>query len=119
MIKKKDELRNSIVENAKGGVGEFHNSHILEVDDFMKSGRIYAVCRLAPGDSVGNHTHTGESEIYHILSGVGTIDEDGVETVVSAGDVNIVPDGGNHGIRNTGTEDLVFVALILYNNLNS
>ena len=30
-----------------------------------------------------------------------------------AGDVTFCKDGDGHGVKNTGTEDLVFVALIL------
>ncbi len=116
MIIKKEELRSNVTQNAKDGIGDFHTTHIMEAEHFLGSGRLYAVCTLAPGNSVGAHTHHGETEVYHILSGTGTLIEGGVETVMNPGDINITGDGGDHSIINTGSEDLVFVALILYNN---
>ncbi|HHT16056.1 MAG: cupin domain-containing protein [Christensenellales bacterium] len=114
MIKKYEELRVSVQESAKGGTGNFINHHILEKDEFYDKGRYYALCRLAPGDSVGLHTHTGEMEICHFISGKGTVLSAGKEYPVGPGDTNIVLDGEEHAVINTGTEDLVYTAIILY-----
>ena len=114
MIRKLKDLRFSVKQNAKGGHGDFINHHILEKDEFYDKGRYYALCRLAPGDSVGLHTHMGEMEICHFISGTGTILSAGKKHLVSPGDTNIVLDGEEHAVLNTGTEELVYTALILY-----
>ena len=38
--------------------------------------------------------------------------EDGSEVPVIAGDVTFCPDGGAHGLKNTESSDLIFIALI-------
>ncbi len=101
-------------ENAKGGVGVFINKMILQEDQFHNKGRLFARCKLAPGHSVGSHTHVGEMEICYFLNGVGTVESDGIRTQVYPGDVNIVNAGENHSVINTGKTDLEYIALILY-----
>lgn len=114
MIRKENELRVSVTPHAKGGEGECINSHIVEKDELCNKGRFYAKCFLAPGHSVGNHTHTGEMEICHFISGTGVVESNGVKTPIQAGDTNIVFDGENHRVINTGKENLIYTALILY-----
>lgn len=116
MIKSLDALRLDVRHEAKGGVGDFINRHIMEKDELGRRGRLYALCRLEPGSSVGWHVHTGEQEICHFLSGTGTVREENGETAVRAGDTNIVLPGQGHEVCNTGTEDLVYTALILYSD---
>ncbi len=75
--------------------------------------RMYARAVVAPGGEVYYHKHEGESESYYILSGKGIYNDNGIESEVSAGDITFTPSGGAHGIRNEGTEDLHFIALIV------
>ncbi len=75
--------------------------------------RTYAHAVLVPGGEVEFHTHEGESESYYILSGIGTYNDNGTEITVSSGDVTFTPSGEGHGIKNTGTENLHFMALIV------
>lgn len=114
MIKHLNALRVSVTPHAKGGTGDFINHHILEKDEFCNKGRYYALCRLAPGASVGLHTHLGEMEICHFISGQGSVQANGQTFPVGPGDTNIVLDGQEHAVINTGHEDLVYTALILY-----
>ena len=114
MIKKKSDLKVTKTEKAKGGNGFFVNEHVLNCDEFFGKGRLYAKCTLAPGNSVGNHVHTGEMEVCYFLSGEGTVECDGTNTIVRAGDVNVVNPGENHAVINTSNEDLVYMALILF-----
>lgn len=75
--------------------------------------RMYARAILAPGGEVYYHTHEGESESYYILSGRGLYNDNGAETEVLPGDITFTPSGSAHGIKNTGREDLHFIALIV------
>jgi mannose-6-phosphate isomerase-like protein (cupin superfamily) len=47
------------------------------------------------------------------LSGSGIANDNGTETPVTAGDVMITGGGASHALANTGTEDLVLLALIV------
>lgn len=42
------------------------------------------------------------------------VESNGIISEVNAGDVHIVHPGENHSVINNGTEDLEYIALILY-----
>ncbi len=75
--------------------------------------RLYAIATVAPGGEVAYHSHYGESESYHILSGTAEYNDNGTITSVSTGDTTFTPSGQGHGIKNIGSEDLIFIALII------
>jgi quercetin dioxygenase-like cupin family protein len=77
--------------------------------------RMMAELTLEPGCSIGYHEHTGETEYYVILSGSGTVNDNGTERTVNPGDAVITGRGDSHSIKNTGGEPLVFHALIITN----
>lgn len=97
-----------------GGPGLGQALQILNDGEFAGKGRLFNHVRLAPGCAVGKHAHHGEFEVYYILKGEGTYDDNGTECRVVAGDVTVCPDGETHGLLNSGTEDLEFIAPILF-----
>ena len=107
------ELRVERKENMAGGKGHVIIKHILEEKELNGKCKMYAEVTLEPGCSLGYHEHHNESETYYILSGTGMYEDDGRAVPVEAGDVTFCKDGCGHGIKNTGKEDLSFVALIL------
>lgn len=75
--------------------------------------RLVGQLTVPPGASLGLHTHNGEEEIYVVLSGKGIYtDADGQEKEIGPGDVTFDFDGQTHGVRNEGTEPLVFIAVV-------
>lgn len=68
--------------------------------------------RLAPGASIGTHTHQGSSEIIYGLEGRGTIFFDGVQEELRSGMCHYCPEGHTHSLANTGDTDLVFFAVV-------
>lgn len=68
--------------------------------------------RLEPGASIGIHTHTDNSEVIFMLSGCGTDTCDGKEEHLTAGMCHYCPKGSTHTLRNTGTDSLVFYAVV-------
>ena len=84
-------------------------------DYFEKNTKIrtFAYAELEPGAEVGYHIHHGESESYYILAGSGTYNDNGVNIPIGCGDVTFTPDGSGHGISNTGSGMLKFIALIV------
>jgi len=114
MIRRANELSSEIFNKRSGGKGDLKMTRILEADQFRGKGRLFARNVLKPGASIGWHQHQGDAETYYILSGSGTVDDNGVKTAVGPGDVVFTADGERHSIENTGTVDLEFIALILF-----
>lgn len=74
---------------------------------------VIAHVTIAPGASVGRHTHPGE-EISYFISGEGEVLIEGQPPrKVKAGDGLIVPAGAKHDARNTGKKPLELVAVYL------
>lgn len=65
-----------------------------------------------PGQEHGLHAHAGMDKVYHVLSGSGLfLLEDG-DLPMSAGEMLVAPQDVPHGIRNTGEERLVVLAIL-------
>jgi mannose-6-phosphate isomerase-like protein (cupin superfamily) len=114
MIKRSGELTPEVKPGLRGGKGSVLVTPLIEGDQFHGKGRLFAKMVLQPGCSIGLHAHTDDAETYYILSGSGALDDNGTLTTVAAGDVVFTGNGASHAIENTGTDDLVFVALILF-----
>jgi mannose-6-phosphate isomerase-like protein (cupin superfamily) len=69
---------------------------------------------LVAGATIGLHTHDTNSEIIFILSGKGTVIEDGQPQEVTAGMCHYCEKGHSHTLINAenATEDLVFYAVV-------
>lgn len=94
------ENQNRRVENLLTGENLGHN-------------RLFARVTVFPGRKIDFHEHHGETETYHIISGEGVYNDNGIERSAHAGDTFFCADGNGHGIQNTGSDDLVFIALII------
>ena len=103
-----------IEENPYGGKGKMRIDKLLGMAEMADKCGLFAQVTLPPGAVLGYHEHHGNGECYYILSGAGEYDDNGTKRPVKAGDVTWTPDGSGHGLSNAdGTEDLVFVALII------
>ncbi|MBQ6523645.1 MAG: cupin domain-containing protein [Atopobiaceae bacterium] len=99
----------------RGGKGEVEQHKICEsVDELYGKGRLFNLMIIEPGNSIGEHTHEGDNEIFYFLSGTGEYNDNGTIVQVGPGDTTICNDGEMHGLVNTGDEPLKFIALILY-----
>ena len=98
---------------AEKGKGILTLTKMSDYYDKPEKLRNFMLAELEPGASVGYHVHNNESESYYILSGEGVYNDDGEEIPVKTGDVTFTPDGHGHGIENTGSEPLKFIALII------
>lgn len=101
------------VEGLAGGKGHVLIKHLLDAEQMKRSARMYAEVTLEPGCEIGFHKHTNESETYYVLAGSGDYNDNGTIRKVGVGDVTFTPNGFSHGLLNTGTENLVIMALIL------
>jgi mannose-6-phosphate isomerase-like protein (cupin superfamily) len=55
------------------------------------------------------HTHETAENIYYILKGQGVVELNGKRHLIGPGMVIFIPAGVEHGIANTGFEDLMFI----------
>jgi mannose-6-phosphate isomerase-like protein (cupin superfamily) len=97
----------------RGGIGDIELTHLVNENILGQSSRLFSVNTIRPGDSIGNHPHHGEKEIYVFLEGQAMVTDDDKQELVFPGDVMVTPDGHSHSVTNTGDVDLVFIALIL------
>ena len=63
---------------------------------------------LHPGSAIGYHLQK-EEEIYYIASGSGEMTMNGTSFAVKTGDAILTFAGSSHGLKQTGTEDLVVI----------
>ena len=113
MLRKEKNGRVEVVPGMKGGEGKFLLSHIAEAGEMADQIMLYAKGALPPGSSVGLHKHTGSMEISYFLEGHGKVTEDTEKYDVGPGDISICFDGESHQIVNTGSQDLVYIVLVV------
>ena len=65
-----------------------------------------------PGQEHKLHAHSGMDKVYHVLAGRGVFLLEGREEPMAEGTMLIAPEGVPHGIRNTGTERLLVLAIL-------
>ena len=65
-----------------------------------------------PGQEHRLHGHGGMETFYSVRAGWGVFLLDGGEEPLAAGMMLIAPEGVLHGIRNTGTERLLVLAIL-------
>jgi len=65
-----------------------------------------------PGQEHALHAHEGMDKVYHVVAGSGRFLLEDREIEMDAGVMLVAPEGVPHGIRNTGTERLVVIAVL-------
>jgi mannose-6-phosphate isomerase-like protein (cupin superfamily) len=65
-----------------------------------------------PGQEHKLHAHAGMDKVYHVLAGSGVFLLEGREVPMTAGTMLIAPEGMPHGVRNTGSERLLVLAIL-------
>ena len=101
-----NEMNDTVLEHFQGGDGQF-------VAKMFNDGKCKILRGLlAPGCSIGLHTHENDSETIYILSGTGKVLCDGVYEALSAGSCHYCPKGHEHSLINDSEEDLTFFAIV-------
>lgn len=65
-----------------------------------------------PGQQHALHAHAGIDKVYQVLSGAGEFLLEGRTLPMQAGAMLVAPEGIPHGIRNSGTERLIVLAIL-------
>ncbi|PKM59627.1 MAG: cupin [Firmicutes bacterium HGW-Firmicutes-4] len=108
--------KQEIKQNMRGGKGNIEITHITDQEVLGENCRLFAQIIVKPGDSIGEHQHVGEREIFYFIQGKGIVIDNGKQSEIGPGDVMVTPNQDSHSVVNTGDEDLVFMALILKEN---
>ena len=101
-----DQMNDTVLEHFNGGEGQF-------VAKMFNDGKCKILRGLlAPGCSIGMHTHATSSEIIFVLSGEGKMLVDDTEELLRPGDCHYCPQGHSHSFINEAAGDLVFYAVV-------
>ena len=65
-----------------------------------------------PGQEHALHAHAGMDKVYLVIEGSGLFLLEGSEISMSPGVMLVAPEGVAHGIRNTGEERMVVLAVL-------
>ncbi len=104
-------------EKKAGGNGTITIVKLLAPKELAGKCDMYAKVILPPTTSIGDHTHKGNTETYHILEGKAIYNDNGKKIEIGPGTTTFCPDGEMHGIANASkTDNLVFMALIIKND---
>ncbi len=113
MVRYSKDIKARKVQNAQGGDNEVIFYDWLKPEEAPGHGRTFSKLVIPPGASIGYHEHEGEFEAYYVVSGEATVDDNGTEVILHAGDMTLCNDGCGHGTKNNGKEDLVLMVLIM------
>lgn len=113
MIVRNENRNKRIVENMRGGTGPITFYDLTNDAARLKNIRLLSELVVKPGGSIGAHAHENESEVYFCISGEGLVLDEGEYVPFLPGDAHFTTGNDPHGIRNNGTEDLRFLALIM------
>ena len=98
----------------RGGDGTVELTSFVSSEELYNKGRLFANITLKPGCSIGYHVHEKDSELFYLMKGTALYNDNGVEHILTAGDVMICPAGTGHSIANNGEEDVEVCAVIVY-----
>jgi mannose-6-phosphate isomerase-like protein (cupin superfamily) len=79
---------------------------------FQSAHLLVGLNAFEPGQEHRLHAHAGLDKLYHVMSGSGVFLLEGRELPMAAGCLLIAPAEVPHGIRNTGDERLLVLAVL-------
>lgn len=100
------DLELNVAANFKGGEGEYVSRRLVDENNKIMLGT------LAPGASIGYHSHDADSEIMYFLEGEATVLTDAGEEKLLPGQAHYCPMGHSHSLVNRGDRDLKFLAVV-------
>jgi len=101
-----DQIPETVTPHMRGGEGQVASR--MYADEAIRIARGV----LAPGCTIGLHTHDTSSEVIYILSGTGKVLYDGAYEPLSAGSCHYCPKGHEHSLINDSDGDLTYYAVI-------
>lgn len=113
MVRRKEECKFSVREAMRGGPGQVEQTECVFKDEMYEKARLFGVLTLKENCGIGYHVHENESELFYVISGTVTYNDNGTETELSAGDVAVCKDGEGHAVTNKSKEPAQIMAAII------
>ncbi len=113
MIKRKNDMTSDSKVKMRGGDGTVKVTKAFEQGEYKGKARLIATITLEKGCSIGEHIHENEEEIFIVIQGVATYDDNGTEVTLYEGDACLCGASQKHSLRNEGEKTLVVAAIIL------
>ena len=98
------------INNIDGEVVKDNETYILKDNTSLKN-LVISSTTLHPGKSTRGHSHSGQEEIYMIMSGSGTMELDDKKIDIQGGEMILIEDGVFHRVYNTAKVDLYMVCI--------
>ena len=116
MIKRANEMTSTVKVNMRGGDGQAVVTDILNKGEYKGSARLLGTILLEPGCSIGAHVHENDEEVFFVLEGTATYDDNGTTEILHKGDSCLCLGGQKHSIANREKEGnlVVFAAILTY-----
>jgi quercetin dioxygenase-like cupin family protein len=89
--------------------GRLRSHFLLDAGDLGSKNLTVTWVDVPPGAEQRPHSHDAE-QIYVIVRGSGRVRVAGDSEQVSEGDLVFIPPGADHGIKNEGSEPLVYIS---------
>jgi mannose-6-phosphate isomerase-like protein (cupin superfamily) len=85
---------------------------LLQKADLLE-GRVQMInwCRMEPGKAFSPHYHEDMEEVFIIIKGRARIFVPGEQADMAEGQAAVIPPGEAHEMKNTGEEDLEYLAV--------
>jgi mannose-6-phosphate isomerase-like protein (cupin superfamily) len=113
MIRRNKDMIKEVREKMRDGSGKVEIVHVFKKEELKGKVRLFARLILNKDCSIGFHTHDNEEEVYYILSGKATVDDNGTAYEANAGDAILTGGGAGHSISNQQEDSLHVLAVIL------
>jgi mannose-6-phosphate isomerase-like protein (cupin superfamily) len=113
MIVHKENMRTQDWVKIHGGTGIIDAQHVFEADDMAGKCTLCAKCVFHPGDSIGQHVHETNAEIYYVLEGELVVTEGEKEYVLRPGDGAFTTGGASHRVENRTQQTASMLAVII------
>lgn len=90
----------------------FHPEKMGKATLFRSDRLMVGLNAFEPGQEHALHAHQGMDKVYYVLEGRGLFLLEGRELSMDRGVMLVAPEGVPHGIRNSGAERLVVLAIL-------
>lgn len=113
MIKRNENMTESVKVNMRGGDGQVLIREVFDKGEYKGASRLIAEIVLEPGCSIGGHVHENEEEIFYIMEGTATYDDNGNTEILHKGDSCVCLSGEHHSIANREAEGTLRVFAVI------
>ena len=85
-----------------GGTIAKEDERYTVVDNTTLNGLVVSSTRLHKNQSTSGHSHAGQEEVYHFITGWGKMELDDETYDIRDGDIVLIPDGAYHRVHAAG-----------------